>query len=189
MSEPTRVDFLVYYRKQLQIICDKIDKQLEKTGAKMNEGDKNPLEGEKDLTDPKFLEEYVNYQGLLEVFDQCREYFKSISNVEQAGDGRLLYSNPKLGKRFAMIALAPNHLNLYIAPRIGLYDNLPQEALQELRFGKSQGDRWDKFQLTTKYQVEKAIAYLKPFLAPSEERDVQKAEGTIHASPEPGENL
>jgi len=186
MSEPTRLDFLVYYRKQLQIICDKIDKQIEKTGGKMSVGDKKLLEGEKDLTDRKFLDEYVNYQGLLEVFDQCREYLKSISNVEQAGDGRLLYSNPKLGERFAMIALAPNHLNLYIAPRLGLYDNLPQEAMHELRFGKSQGDRWDKFQLTTKYQVEKAIAYLKPFLTPSEGSEDQKAESTIHASPEAG---
>ena len=168
MSEPSRLDFLIYYRKQLQIICDKIDKQIEKAGGKMSVGEKNLMEGEKDLTDRKFLEEYVNYQGLLEVFDQCREYLKSISNVEQAGDGRLLYSDTKLGERFAMIALAPNHLNLYIAPRIGLYDNLPKEALHELRFGKSQGDRWDKFQLTTKYQVEKAIAYIKQYLEGSE---------------------
>ena len=43
-----------------------------------------------------------------------------------------------------------------------------QNLGRELRFGKSQGDRWDKFQLTTKYQVEKAIAYIKQYLEGSE---------------------
>jgi hypothetical protein len=172
MSEPTRLDFLVFYRKQLQIICDKIDRQIEK---ERNEKPKEEKDGYKDLTDPKFLEEYASHPGVIEAFDACRKYLQSISEKEQADDGMLFYNNSKLGARFAMIAVSRKHVNLYIAPRLGLYDNLSPEAWRELRFGKSQGDRWDKFQLTSKRQADKAVAYLKEFLETSKDGDAEIA--------------
>jgi hypothetical protein len=163
MSGPERLDFLVYYRQQLQLIIGKLDRQIEKSGGANKVGDKTLMEDKKDLTDQKFLEAYADNPGLIEALKECRDFLRSISETEQDVDGRLYYANAKQGNRFAMIALSPRHLNLYFAPRLGLYENLPPEATSELRFGKSTGDRWDKFQLTTPFQVRKAISYLTPY--------------------------
>jgi hypothetical protein len=174
MSEPNRLDFLVFYRKQLQIICDKIDKQIEK---ERNVQPKEEVkEAYKDLTDPKFVLEYASHPGVIEAFNTCREYMQSISEKERADDGRLFYDSSRLGGRFGMVAISPKHMHLYITPRLGLYDNLPPEAWHELRFGKSQGDRWDKFQLTSKRQANMAVSYLKGFLETSEDGDAKVTE-------------
>lgn len=174
MSEPTRLDFLVYYRKQLQIICEKIDKQIEKErNVKPREEEK---EAYKDLTDPKFVLEYASHPGVIEAFNTCRDYLQSISERERADDGRLFYDSSKLGGRFGMIAISPKHVNLYIAPRLGLYDNLSPEVWRELRFGKSLGDRWDKFQLTSKRQADKAVSYLKGFFEKPEDENTEATE-------------
>jgi hypothetical protein len=164
MENEERLDFLVYYRKQLQIIIDKLDKQIEKLGGVNKVKDKNLMEDKKDLKDPKFLEIYVANPGVIEVLNECRNYMKSIPSNEQDREGRLYYSNPKHGENFAMIALSPKMLHLYFAPRLGIHDKLPDEAKCELKFGKSLGDRWDKFQITTPFQAKKAISYIKPYL-------------------------
>ncbi len=174
MSEPTRLDFLVYYRKQLQIICEKIDKQIEK--ERNVQPKENEKEGHKDLTDPNFVLEYASHPGVIDAFKISREYMQSISEIERADDGRLFYDSPKLGGRFGMIAISPKHVNLYIAPRLGLYDNLSPEVWRELRFGKSLGDRWDKFQLTSKRQADKAVSYLKGFFEKPEDDEAGETE-------------
>jgi len=176
MEDKERLNFLVYYRKQLQVIIDKLDRQIEKLGGVDNVRDKNllednnlpenksPLEDKQDLTDPKVLEVYADNPGVIEVLNECRNYMRSISSNEQDRDGRLYYSHPKHGKNFAMIAMSPKALHLYFAPRLHIYEKLPDEARTELRFGKSLGDRWDKFQLSSPYQMKKAISFIKPYL-------------------------
>ena len=169
-DDEKRLDFLTYYRAKLQSIIEKLDKQIAKLSSDAKPREPNPaqlpgLEEEfKDLTDRQFLETFVQHEGVIEALDEFRGFLNAFS-TERKEDGRLYYSNDKLGNRFAMVAASPKWVNLYISPRLGLYDRLPEDAFKEVRFGKSTGDRWDKFQISSAYQARKALSYLKGFLA------------------------
>jgi hypothetical protein len=164
MTDTERLNFLVYYKRQLELIIGKLDKQIEKMGGKDQADDKDPLQQEKDLTDPEFIRNFVKYEGLIDVFNDLRKFLQSISAEEEQKDNMLYYSNPDHGKRFAMVVLNPAHLNLYFAPRLGIYDSIPPDVQLEVKSGKSQGDRWDKFQLTSVRQLTKIMPFLRQHL-------------------------
>jgi len=164
MTEPKRLDFLVYYRNQLQTIVEKLEREIEKAQVLMKESGIEDGEVVKDLTDPDFLKNYLARPDLINAFYECRDLLKDNSDEEELKSERLYYSSKKLNKRFAMLAVSENRINIYFAPRLGLYEKLPENLWQELRFGKSQGDRWDKFVLTTHFQARKACSFLKEFL-------------------------
>jgi hypothetical protein len=164
MEGKERLEFLIFYRKELLRILEKVEKEIIKAGG----GDRIRKEVDKnakvDLTDMHFLESYVENAGLIDALKECREYLKSLADEEAQYYGRLHYSDSDLGKHFAMIAVSKKHINLYFAPNLGLYEKLPEEVANELNFGKSAGDKWDKFQLSSPRQVKKAISFLSPYL-------------------------
>jgi hypothetical protein len=174
-DDEKRLDFLTYYRSQLLGIVEKLDRQIEKLGgnAAPRKEDEKPKETSKpkpdveeifkDLTDRQFLETFVEHEGVIEALEEFRSYFRKMSD-EQVENGLLYYSNDTNGRKFAMLAASPRWINLYIAPKLGVYDGLPQEAWEELHFGKSQGDRWDKFKITSAHQAKKALSYLRGFI-------------------------
>jgi hypothetical protein len=164
MSENERLNFLVYYRRQLDLIIGKLDRQIEKMQDTQASSKKDLSEIEKDLTDPEFIKRFVKYEGLIDTFDETRQFLMPISDEEEQRQGNLYYSSSRHGKNFAMIVLSCSHMNVYFAPRLGIYDSIPQEVQVELKFGKSQGDRWDKFQLTSTRQLRIALSFLKPHL-------------------------
>ncbi len=164
MNEPQRLDFLVYYKKQLETIIGKLEKQIEIARKNLDGNIEPDTEVTKDLTNPEFIRTFLATPDLMNALNECRDMLRAISDEETQENEKLYYHSKKHGKKFAMLAISQGRINLYFAPRLGLYENLPESVRLDVRFGKSLGDRWDKFLFTSHSQSKKALNFLRTYL-------------------------